>query len=106
PSMQMGDYVPLVSKEKFEALPPGHLNSAEVPRSIPENKLSLFYVGGMSTHYQLHVLFEAVQEMPEIQFTLCTREAEWQKVKHEYPELSANIKIIHKVGAEMEAYLK
>lgn len=106
PSMQMGEYVPLVSKDKFEALPPGHLNNAVIESSVTNHKLSLFYVGGMSNHYQLHVLFEVIREVPDIQFTLCTREAEWQAVKHEYPELSDNIHIIHKTGAAMEEHLK
>jgi len=106
PSMQMGEYVPLVSKNKFEALPPGHLDNAVVDSTVRNNKLSLFYVGGMSSHYQLHVLFEVVRKFPEIQFTLCTREAEWQSVRHEYPEPSDNIHIIHKTGAAMEEYLK
>lgn len=106
PSMQMGGYVPLVSKDKFEALPPGHLNNAVIESPVTNHKLSLFYVGGMSNHYQLHVLFEVVREIPEIEFTLCTREAEWQAVKHEYPELSDNIHVIHKTGAAMEEHLK
>lgn len=106
PSMQMGKYIPLVNKDKFEALAPGHLGSVDENSFASNNKLSLFYVGGMSSHYQLHVLFEVVREMPEIQFTLCTREIEWQAVKHEYPELSENINVIHKAGTEMEEYLK
>lgn len=107
PSIEMGSYVPKVSKNKFSALPPGH-NFSRVTDTLNKNSgsLKLFYVGGLSNHYQLHLLFEALQELPEVDFTLCTREAEWQAIKHEYPELSQNIKIIHKTGPEMERCLQ
>ena len=60
----------------------------------------------MSSLYQLHELFRAVNELSQVELTVCTRDAEWNAVKAEYPTLSANIEIIHKTGAEMEAELQ
>lgn len=107
PSKEMGEYVPAVSKSRFAALPPGHnLNKINSLASLGTNSLELFYVGGLSNHYQLHLLFEVLQELPEINFTLCTRESEWLAMQHEYPKPTKNIKIIHKAGAAMEEHLQ
>ena len=106
PSLEMGSYVPVVSKNKFDSLPPGHCSNVDSPAQNTGPKLDLFYVGGLSHHYQLHVLFEVLTELPAVNFTLCTREAEWLSMKHEYPKLTPNINIIHKTGAEMEQHLK
>jgi len=107
PSLEMGRYVPRVDPTIFEALPPGH-NSPELDSLMFADKrpLRLFYVGGMSNHYQLHKLFEAVRDLPKIELTICTREAEWLSVKHEYPQLTPNIKIIHRSGSDMETHLR
>ncbi len=107
PSLEMGRYVPHVNPTIFEALPPGH-NSHELDSSSfsEERPLRLFYVGGISNHYQLHKLFEAVRDLPKIELTICTREKEWLSVKHEYPKLTSNIKIIHKSGSDMEVHLR
>lgn len=106
PSEEMGAYVPTVGKEKFSALPPGHRLSKGNKQCLENKNLELFFVGGFSNHYQLHVLFEALVELPEVNFTLCTREDEWLAMKHEYPEPTPNIKIIHEIGVEMENHLK
>ena len=109
PSLEMGAYVPRISSEKFAALPPGHSgpsgSSCAVDIGTPK-RLKLFYVGGMSSHYQLHKLFSVVRDIPEVEFTLCTREAEWQAVEGEYPGMTPNIKVIHATGDAMETELK
>lgn len=105
PSLKMGDYVPIVSEYKFSALPPGHENTIVEKKSI-KNIIKLFYVGGMSNHYQLHLLFEVLKDFSEIEFTLCTRDAEWFSVKDEYTKVAGNVNIIHKSGAEMKNYLQ
>lgn len=104
PSMEMGNYVPIVSKHKHQALPPGHSLSKEQTYTA-NNKLELFYVGGLSNHYQLHVMFEALRELPQVNFTLCTRKNEWEAMRDEYPQLTPNIQIIHQSGKEMEQHL-
>lgn len=108
PSLEMGAYVPKVSARIMAALPPGHA-SQEVSVYSPSNagvgKVRLFYVGGMSDHYQLHKLFKVVREMPKVELTVCTREAEWRAVQDDYPALTPNIHIIHETGERMEASL-
>jgi glycosyltransferase involved in cell wall biosynthesis len=109
PSIEMGRYVPKLSPEMFEALPPGHTSPEVTPSELPDlhkNSLKLFYVGGMSSHYQLHKIFEVVRVLPQVELTVCTRESEWQNVKNEYPVLTTNIRVIHKTGTGMEAELK
>ncbi|RZU99605.1 glycosyltransferase [Spiribacter vilamensis] len=112
PSVEMGKYVPLVNPDRFTALPPGHgsissSNELDVSERLSgEGPLRLFYVGGMSSHYQMHVLFEVVSRIAGVELTVCTREAEWQAVGNEYPPLPANIQIIHESGEAMEGYLR
>ncbi len=105
PSLKMGNYVPIIDNNKFLALPPGHENPV-IQKSISNNKIKLFYVGGMSDHYQLHLLFEVLISLPNIEFTLCTRVGEWSSVKKEYPKITKNITIIHETGQAMEEYLQ
>lgn len=108
PSMEMGRYVPIVDKEKFEALPPGHQSAGRSKSHLIYSGsfvLKLFYVGGMSHHYQMHKLFEVVNDLPQIELTICTREEEWLSVKHEYPTPGVNVRVIHKTGGEMEVSL-
>ncbi|MFL1406163.1 hypothetical protein ACJO2E_12545 [Marinobacter sp. M1N3S26] len=105
PSRQMGDHVPLVDPGKFAALPPGHITPSIRPVGddsyADDRQLKLFYVGGMSSHYQLHKLFSVVRNMPGVQLTVCTRVDEWKAVRSEYPELSSNIRVIHESGEAM-----
>ncbi len=108
PSMAMGNYVPGVNPQIFEPLPPGHVFSEQKFVSEPEiekTKLKLFYVGGMSEHYQMHKLFAAVQDLSMIELTICTREKEWLSVRNEYPTLTPNIRVVHLSGEEMESEL-
>ncbi|WP_192576535.1 glycosyltransferase [Halomonas lysinitropha] len=109
PSMEMGAYVPKVDAEIMAALPPGHTSpklSDSNKVKLRDGNLKLFYVGGMSNHYQLHKLFRIVGKMPDVDLTVCTREAEWRAVRNGYPELTPNIHIIHETGERMEAHLK
>ena len=109
PSLEMGRYIPLVSRECFQQLPPGHHSDADSATNFhyqPGNPIRLFYVGGLSSHYQLHTLFEVVCKEPRIELTICTREPEWLAVKHQYPKPGKNIRIVHLSDAAMESELK
>ncbi|TXH71871.1 MAG: hypothetical protein E6Q83_00295 [Thiothrix sp.] len=108
PSLKMGEYIPNINPLMFKALPPGHIMpKLNIQRSVQRKNrpLKLFYVGGISSYYQLHKLFTAVQKQPEIELTICTRQAEWHTVMHEYPLTSSNIKIIHLSGLAMQEEL-
>jgi len=111
PSPEMGKYVPIVNGKIFEALPPGsdnknHFDADVNLSSLKDRKLNIFYVGGMSEHYQMHFLFEVVSQFPKITLTICTRENEWLSVKDTYPVLTDNIKIVHKVGEDMKMLMQ
>lgn len=109
PSLEMGCYVPVVPNKIFSSLPPGHDIYSPVEMNIElkndKRKIKVFYVGGMSDHYQMHTLFSVINQRNDIEFTLCTRESEWNAVQSEYPDLSDNIKIVHKSGVEMHALM-
>ena len=108
PTEEMGKYIPIVNRSKFAVLPPGHVGHIEVDSAKIEDigRIKLFYVGGiLSNHYQMHKLFQVVNDIPNINLTVCTREEEWLAVEHEYPKLNGNIKIIHESGSDMEKHL-
>ena len=109
PSMAMGRYVPVVPEACFSALPPAHeVKQASRQLSVSRNTgkpLHIFYVGGMSDHYQMHKLFRVVAQRRDVELTICTRSAEWQAVKGEYPPLSDNIRVVHESGEAMQARL-
>jgi glycosyltransferase involved in cell wall biosynthesis len=109
PSLEMGAYVPLVDSARHSALPPGHsvyANDSYVDDSDSDRPLKLFYVGGMSSHYQMHKLFEVIGRMNGVQLTVCTRKSEWEAVCAEYPTIESNIHVVHESGQAMEALLK
>lgn len=109
PSLEMARYVPRIDQSVMSALPPGHAVQGRRESGASESALRplrLFYVGGMSSHYRLHTLLRVVSKMPQVELTVCTREAEWEGVRDEYPFLTANIKVIHEIGARMEAHLR
>lgn len=111
PSYEMGKYIPFVSKNIFATLPPAHdVNNIEYQEraiSDPLNHLNIFYVGGISDHYQMHKLFNVVKKREDIKLTVCTRSSEWLSVKSEYPDLSNldNIEVIHENGESMREFM-
>lgn len=109
PSLEMGAYVPLVNSARHCSLPPGHsVNTYDsyVGDCDSGRPLKLFYVGGMSSHYQMHKLFEVVGRMNGVQLTVCTRKSEWEAVRAEYPTVESNIHVVHESGEAMETLLK
>lgn len=112
PSLQMYDYIAeYFPKSIVSELPPGHNKKNTIKSTCYSyeigNKLRILYVGGLSNHYQMHNFFKAVSGMQHIEFTICTREVEWNKIKHEYTEfMSSNIRIVHKSGDELPELYK
>jgi glycosyltransferase involved in cell wall biosynthesis len=100
PSMAMADHVPRVDRSRMAALPPGFIDRPSVHR--PAAALRLLYVGGLGAHYQMHELFRALETLPQVEFTLCTREAEWQAARHEYPlPPTGNVRVVHRSGSAL-----
>ncbi len=98
PSLRMGELVNVGRKVLKEALPPGHDIEGVPPEPAP-SPLSLFYVGGVGSLYQMQELCAAVSSVPEVSLTICTRPAEWEKAKAGYePVMGSNISVIHENG--------
>ena len=107
PSKRMKKYVdiPIICKE----LPPGcearTLNEEEHCKKKVNQKLNIFYVGGISGLYNLTKLFQVVKELPFVKLVVCCRENEWKEHKAGYSRyLNDRVEIIHKSGEELEKY--
>lgn len=106
PSVEMANYIPLKDKSFCKPLPPGHDNynykNQEETKASDRSKIKVIYVGGIGPYYQMHKLFEALVDFPNIEFILNTRKEEWEAVSGEYlSPLPSNIFIFHKSGAEL-----
>lgn len=112
PSIQMYDYVSdYFPKEMVKELPPGHDNTDIFEKnknnSNSDDTIRVLYVGGLSNHYQMHLLFKTIKSMKNFELTICTRKDEWESIKKEYMSfLSSNIHIVHKSGVELKALYK
>lgn len=102
PSMQMGKYIDYIDETKFKALPPAHDLSSYQNITPLDNILNLLYVGGVGENYKLNKLFEAMILIPKVNLTICTREADWKKIKDKYTVIPENIKIVHESGEELD----
>lgn len=108
PSLAMAKYIPTPRESFFESLPPGFTPSENNQKHIPQknDQLHLLYIGGLSGHYQMHKIIPVLQKFNgKIQFTLCTRESEWNTIKNEYlknsNEWPSGFNIVHKSGDEL-----
>ncbi|WP_166837733.1 glycosyltransferase [Rheinheimera pleomorphica] len=104
PSLKMAHYIPGAKSCRQLELPPGHAVNAMPALATPSDanaKLTLLYVGGLSAHYKMHQLFNAMQALPNCRLVVCTRQFEWQKHGHEYQPLADNIEIVHLSGDKL-----
>lgn len=102
PSLKMGEYIRISNKNIIDALPPAHSTTDYTFKKKYSEHLNLLYIGGMGADYKMHKLFEAIKQLPNIHLTLCTREGDWNNVKHEYGLIPENINLVHKSGSELE----
>lgn len=73
------------------------------PRS--DEKLRIFYVGGIVGIYDISVFLEAVSKVNDVEAIICCREPEWNQVKEDYQHyLGQNIQIVHASGKDLEPY--
>ncbi|QQY15888.1 glycosyltransferase [Cutibacterium avidum] len=105
PSLRMGDWVDVGDRVLKVPLPPGH-DIDETPAATPSSPLSLFYVGGLGSLYDLRAFCEAVSKVPDASLTICTRPKEWEQARKDYePVMKGNIKVVHANGKkELEPY--
>lgn len=103
PTLEMAAHVPW-PLAKAEALPPG-CHSQPAPPKREDEGLSLLYVGGLSSHYQLHAVCRAVASVPGVSLTICTRPEEWAHAKESYPWVTegCGIKVCHAQGEALRA---
>jgi glycosyltransferase involved in cell wall biosynthesis len=103
PSREMAGYVEPPADMRLEELPPGHTVTGEPPETSPK-PLSLFYVGGFGDNYRLDRLFEAVHRHPEVQFTVCTRQQEWDGALPRIRQwVGENVELVRAQGPEETA---
>jgi glycosyltransferase involved in cell wall biosynthesis len=107
PSLAMAPHVPWVNPSIIRALPPGHnIQPGHLRKEHTGTKvLKLFYVGGISSHYQMHELFTAISDLHGVELTVCTRSDEWLAVRHEYLWNLPQVRIIHEIGSAMQQHL-
>lgn len=70
-----------------------------------ENKIHLFYVGGVGSQYNLDLLLRVLTHFSGIELTICCREKEWKEyIRGKEKLISERIHIVHKTGEELEEY--
>lgn len=111
PDLKMLDYLKSKRLRSIaEILPPGAEDQnvsvkTLADRDFSKKPLHIFYVGGIGDQYQIAALVEAVSKTENCILTLCCREAEWDKEKHQFEKwLNEKTHVIHKSGDELEPY--
>lgn len=100
PTEKMAEMLPAF-KGRTAPLPPG---TTPVESATPDD-VSLFYVGGIGPHYQMHKLFEAVDRVDGVRLTACFLPAGWASVRDEYEHyLSDRIRVVHASTNELKPY--
>lgn len=103
PSLEIFNYFPKNFKNfRIETLYPA-IDEVESNSTKNDNeKLNIFYVGGIGKLYEFTELLKSVKANNKLHLTVCVREQEWNSNKHFYQEfLSENISIVHKSGKEL-----
>ncbi len=107
PTTRMMSHIQQDSKVSHSALPPATSKWVKRP-ARKAGRLRMVYVGGFTspkTIYGLKTLLQAVQQV-EVDFVLCCRVTEFERVRHEYPELAApNIEVKHPGPDEVQEIL-
>lgn len=106
PSNSFKEHIELSNNYKIVVLPPGCDNNKEKRKIELNNKLNIFYVGGISKDiYNFEKLLKVVSKIDNINLIMCCREKEWNSETNIYKEyLSNSIKVIHKEASELKEY--
>lgn len=90
-----------------KALPPASDVKKLSALEKDDKSLTLFYVGGLGSLYQVQTLFKVVSAMPDVKLIFCTRKEAWMENRKNYDSfLNDNIEIIHKSGDELFPYMQ
>ncbi|QDH81243.1 glycosyltransferase family 4 protein [Echinicola soli] len=107
PSTEMGGYIPELKSLTKISLPPGCDISPirNIKRSDKKKSVNILYVGGIGDLYNLQMLLTTLCNLKNkrIQFTLCTRETDYDKFKDLYQKyfVYENIHLVHANGQEL-----
>lgn len=76
---------------------------AEMSRTTPIPPLRMLYVGGVTPPaYDLTPMLDAVQQVDQVELTLCCRSAEWERMHAFYaPLLTDRVHVVHQAGSEV-----
>lgn len=114
PTVEMARLIPNLTTPRIAPLPPGGASGGvdehrENSQRNAEDRgagdaLSIFYVGGIGGHYQLHELAHAVAGADRIALTICTSPSGWQSQRVHYPEITetGTIHVVHESGEGLE----
>lgn len=101
PSMRMAEEMPLTRVEQCSALPPG---SPQVDSALPQEGISLLYVGGTGSYYRMQQTVAGAESAEGARLTICTRKAEWAASRAAYLGVMGDATtVVHRSGAELEA---
>ena len=96
-----------------KALPPGAVFSNELVekkqdyylKRRKDDKIKLFYVGGVSGLYDIGMILKTICERDDIEIIVCCKENEWNNEKERYKNyLTDNVKVVHVTGEGLEKY--
>lgn len=112
PSPHVIDYLPECRKPEAKCLPPGAIYSQEMVekkhnyfQTRTNDKIRIFYVGGISGLYDISMLLEVIQHNQQIEMVICCRKDEWEKEKLRYEKyLTERITVVHKSGNDLVKY--
>lgn len=100
PSMRMAEVMPYTRIEQCVALPPG---SPATDSTVPNDGMSLLYVGGTGSYYRMDQSIAGVEAAAGARLTICTRANEWEVVRDSYSGvLGRSTTVVHLSGAELE----
>jgi len=102
PSLEMKKYLPSV-KVCSVALPPGLCADFKSNnRQLPNKRLNILYVGGLSRLSVIAKLCQVVSTHSYLTLTICTNKEHWEKERHRYLSfLNSSIQVVHKSGGEL-----
>lgn len=74
-------------------------------RKNKNEKLQLFYVGGIGNHYEFVELIKGINKLDNIEITICCRKDEWEANRPYFINyMTDRVKIVHKFGEELNEY--
>lgn len=113
PSLRMLAYLPECRSLCVKTLPPGAVYSKTIKedkhnhylKRRKNDKIRLFYVGGVSGQYDIEMLMKIVCQRKDIEIIVCCKQNEWESEKERYRGyLTDNVKIVHVIGEGLEKY--